>query len=100
MSDASSFCRTRGGVLPSRAPSPSRTRRNRSRRSSTPTWRSGSTSRARPASGSETDSREIAFEDLTVDRGQRHEIGGRDVLVDLVHLLAQQAELDHRAVIL
>ncbi len=57
----------------------------------------GSISRARPASSFRT---EIPLQNVPVDRGQRHEIGGRDVLVDLVHLLAQQAELDHRAIIL
>ena len=33
-----------------------------------------------------SDGSEIPFQNAPVDRGQRHEIGDRDVLVDLVHL--------------
>ena len=91
-------CRRRGSASPSRARSRRRMRRTRSRHSSMRISPSGSLSRARPESN--LANRKIPVQHVPVDRGQRHEVGGRDVLVDLVHLLAQQAELDHRAIIL
>src|SRR5215213_10277586 len=79
--------------------------------------RNGSRSPAKPASGSVLNlprmihfqkpssqlsgsCAEIALQNVPVDRRERDEIGGRDVLVGLVHLLAEEAELDHRAIIL
>ena len=76
-----------GSASPSRAPSRSRIRRRCSRRSSTRTSRKW-LDLARKT-GHQALRTEIPFQNLPVDRGQRHEIGGRDVLVDLVHLLAR-----------
>src|SRR5258707_9265495 len=50
--------------------------------------------RATPAST------EVALQDATVDRRQRLKIGDRHALVDLMHGLPEEAELDHRAIIL
>src|SRR5262245_35537501 len=43
---------------------------------------------------------EIPFQDLAIDGGELHQVRDRRVLVDLVHGASDQAELDHRAVVL
>src|SRR6266568_4193386 len=40
---------------------------------------------------------EEAFEEEPVDAGEPAEVGDRHTLVDLVHGIADEAELDHRA---
>src|SRR5512133_1087553 len=45
-------------------------------------------------------SAEIPLEDPAVRRGQRREVGDGGPLVDLMHALPHQGEVDHRAVIL
>src|SRR3954454_2179544 len=82
------------------------------RPSSTPISPSGSNSRTRRVSSSRRERPgfcvvaradslfEIAIEDVAIHRGERGQVGDRRALVHLMHGLPDQAEFEHRAIVL